>query len=78
MCRSGGLIHAAALSAEGGTDGPAGGPAAALTQHFSHKYTRIAGRVCADECGDVFRMDAFVRAPPPGTAWRLVSPNKVK
>lgn len=32
---------------------------------FSRKSTRIAGRVCADECGDVFGMEAFVRAPPP-------------
>lgn len=45
----------------GRTEGASGGSYAA----FSHKYTRIAGRMCADERGAVFRMDAFVRAPPP-------------
>lgn len=62
MRGSSALIHPAALSAEGGPDGGGGGRSYAA---FSRKYTRIAGRVCADECGDVFGMDAFVRAPPP-------------
>lgn len=54
-----------ALGAEGGRDARTEGASGRSYAAFSHKYTRTAGRVCAGECGGVFRMDAFVRASPP-------------
>lgn len=48
MCRSGALIHPAALTAEGG------GPAAALTQHFQ-RNTQEPPDACARMNGDTFR-----------------------
>lgn len=61
--------HSPRSSQRGRTDGRTDGGREAGSGRsyaaFSHKHTRIAGRVCADARGDVLRVDAFVRAPPP-------------
>lgn len=83
MCTSGALIHPAALT-EGGRDaGRQAGGSGRSYAAFSEKYPRTAGRVCAGEWRHVSgwtRSCALQRrcSTPPGTGWKLVSPNKVK